>query len=55
MLCAGLAVFSLLTRNGAALGKKVGVIGNGGLVSRFPVPCSHSTLLLVFSCNQWTL
>ncbi|KAK0183986.1 NADPH-dependent alcohol dehydrogenase [Armillaria mellea] len=31
MLCAGLTVFSPLVRNGAAPGKKVGVVGVGGL------------------------
>ena len=32
MLCGGLTVFSPLIRNGAGPGKKVGVIGIGGLV-----------------------
>jgi alcohol dehydrogenase (NADP+) len=32
MLCAGLTVFSPLKRNGAGPGKKVGIIGIGGLV-----------------------
>ena len=31
MLCGGLTVFSPLIRNGAGPGKKVGVIGIGGL------------------------
>lgn len=34
MLCGGLTVYSPLVRNGAGPGKKVGVIGVGGLVSR---------------------
>lgn len=33
MLCGGLTVYSPLVRNGAGPGKKVGVIGIGGLVS----------------------
>lgn len=33
MLCAGLTVFSPLKRNGCGPGKKVGIIGVGGLVS----------------------
>ena len=33
MLCGGLTVFSPLKRNGAGPGKKVGIIGVGGLVS----------------------
>lgn len=32
MMCAGLTVFSPLVRNGAGPGKKVGIIGIGGLV-----------------------
>lgn len=38
MLCAGLTVFSPLKRNGAGPGKKVGVIGIGGLVGFFLNP-----------------
>jgi alcohol dehydrogenase (NADP+) len=34
MLCAGITVFSPLLRNGAGPGKKVAVIGVGGLVRR---------------------
>lgn len=33
MLCGGLTVFSPLKRNGAGPGKKVGIVGIGGLVS----------------------
>lgn len=33
MLCAGLTVFAPLVRNGIGPGKKIGVIGIGGLVS----------------------
>jgi alcohol dehydrogenase (NADP+) len=33
MLCGGLTVFSPLKRNGTGPGKKVGIIGIGGLVS----------------------
>ena len=33
MLCAGLAMFSPLIHNGAGPGKKVGIVGIGGLVS----------------------
>jgi alcohol dehydrogenase (NADP+) len=33
MVCAGLTVYSPLTRHGAGPGKKVGIIGVGGLVS----------------------
>jgi alcohol dehydrogenase (NADP+) len=35
MVCAGLTVYSPLTRHGAGPGKKVGIIGVGGLVSRY--------------------
>lgn len=31
MMCAGITVFSPLVRNGAGPGKKVGVVGLGGL------------------------
>jgi D-arabinose 1-dehydrogenase-like Zn-dependent alcohol dehydrogenase len=40
MLCAGLTVFSPLVRNGAGPGKKVGVIGIGGLVCLIPTSCN---------------
>ena len=36
MLCGGLTVYSPLVRNGAGPGKKVGVIGIGGLVRTLP-------------------
>lgn len=32
MLCAGLTVYSPLVRNGAGPGRKVGIVGVGGLV-----------------------
>lgn len=39
MLCGGLTVFSPLVRNGAGPGKKVGIVGVGGLVSTHSDVC----------------
>ena len=40
MLCAGLTVYSPLVRHGCAPGKKVGIIGIGGLGRECPSGCS---------------
>jgi D-arabinose 1-dehydrogenase-like Zn-dependent alcohol dehydrogenase len=44
MLCAGLTVYSPLVRNGCGPGKKVGIVGVGGLVCI--VPLRNRKLLL---------
>jgi D-arabinose 1-dehydrogenase-like Zn-dependent alcohol dehydrogenase len=55
MVCAGLTVYSPLTRHGAGPGKKVGIIGVGGLVSRYVLFIDEFLYLMrVFNCRDTT-
>jgi alcohol dehydrogenase (NADP+) len=55
MVCAGLTVYSPLTRHGAGPGKKVGIVGVGGLVSRFTLFINAFLYLMwVFCCRDTT-
>lgn len=42
MMCAGITVYSPLVRLGCGPGKKVGIVGIGGLYVNVPVICRHS-------------